>query len=639
MLWLVSLVPVLAGASLGVAAPRRRLALGAGAGAALAATVGLALWGALGRASASLDWGAGLVLRLAVDDPSAVMMVLVPAVALVVAVYAAAHEEERGLARLVGTLVAFTGAMELLVLAADVLTLLVAWELVGACSWALIGHQWWRAGTTGAATQAFVATRVGDLGLFAAAGAALAGTGSFDYRSLAGLDGGWLHVLVAGVVLAAVAKSALLPFSPWLFSAMAGPTSVSALLHAATMVAAGAFILVRLHPVLDQVAWFAPVVMGVGVATALAGGVVALVQRHAKKLLAASTSAQYGLMFVAVGAGVPAAALAHLVAHAAFKAGLFLSAGIAMEAVESPLLDRMRLGRRLPVVAGATIVVALALAAVPPLGGAWTKEQVLAAAGHAAPAAGVAVAVAGALSAFYAARLWLLAFGRPVEGGDPALRRRPSPAEVAAVVVLALASGLFGLAWVPGAGAVVGRLAGAELVPGTTWELALSLALVATALYAASVAHRRGTLVTLGRGSLAEAVAPWFRLSSLSQAVVVDPTLRLAGALVRFDDRVLDVPARAAQKVATTVAAGLAGADRRVVDAGVRGVAAVAAWAAGVMDRVSERGFDGAVRRLAGLVGAAGADVRRTQTGMTHHYYVVVAAGTGALVLVTLLWR
>ncbi|MDQ6726410.1 MAG: NADH-quinone oxidoreductase subunit L, partial [Actinomycetota bacterium] len=359
MLWLVPLLPVLAGPAIWLGFRNRsRVALGGAAAGVLGAVTALAAWVAATRPDAAYRWGAGLTLRLAVDGTAATVAVLVPAVALVVVVYASAHEEKRALGRLVATLVGFVGAMELLVLAGDMLTLLIGWELVGGCSWALIAHEWWESEKPAAAAHAFGVTRLGDLGLFAAAGAAFAATGSLSYTSLAGLDGGWLHVFVAGVVLAAAAKSAQVPFSPWLFSAMAGPTSVSALLHAATMVAAGAYALVRLHPVLDRAAWFGPVVIGIGLATALVGGVVATLQTHAKKLLAASTSAQYGLMFVAAGAGYPAAALAHLTTHAALKAGLFMAAGVAIEAVGHPQLARMGLGAALRVAAAASAVVA-----------------------------------------------------------------------------------------------------------------------------------------------------------------------------------------------------------------------------------------------------------------------------------------
>ncbi len=311
-----------------------------------------------------------------------------PLVALPIVAYAGFHELSddasgragHGGARLLALIVAFVGAMQWLVLANDLLTLLIAWELIGACSWALIGYRWGETEVTRQALTAFLTTRCGDLGLYIAAAAVFAGSGGFGYADLAALDGALLDVAVAGIVLAAAAKSAQLPFSAWLFAAMAGPVPVSALLHAATLVAAGLYLLARLQPILDGVAWFAPLVIALGLATALAGALTAICQGHAKKLLAASTSSQYGLMWLAVGAGFPAVALVHFVAHAFMKAGLFLSAGLAAHESGSYQLAGMRLGRRLPGVAATTLISSLALAGMIPLGSAWSKEQIASAA-------------------------------------------------------------------------------------------------------------------------------------------------------------------------------------------------------------------------------------------------------------------
>ena len=674
MLWLLPVLPLaLAPAIWRLGSRRSRSDLGRAAAAVLAGTAALAVWAAAARPSAGYRWGAGITLRLTVDGPAAVMAVLVATVGLVVVAYAAAHEAERALPRLVATLVAFVGAMELLVLAGDVLTLLIGWELVGGCSWALIAHEWRLAAKPAAAAHAFLVTRVGDLGLFAAVGAAFAATGSVAYGSLSALEGGWLHLFVAGVVLAAAAKSAQVPFSPWLFSAMEGPTSVSALLHAAAMVAAGAYALVRLHPVLDGVEWFGPVVIGIGLATAVAGGIVASVQSDAKKLLAASTSAQFGLMFLAVGAGYPAAALAHLTTHAAMKAGLFLAAGIAIEAVGGAQLGRMGLGRVLPSVASASAVVALALAAVPPLGAAWSKEQIAAAAGHRAPWLAVGVAVAGGLSAWYAARFQLLAFGPP-RAAEPTVERRPregwclSPpsavdrpaggqlatprrwseagrpprrvapkaedtsllrVERSAVALTALASLALGLLWWPGAEEVVVGIAG-PLAPAGAWETALSLVLVAMAVGGALAAYRRGTL--LGRSSAR--VADWFGIPAATRIAVADPAIALAAALARFDDAVLGAPARTAAGAGRRLSRRLAAGDDRIVDAGVRATARAGQRLARFGASVTERGFDGVVGGIAGVVSRAGRDSRRLHTGRAHQYYVVATAG--ALVLIAL---
>ena len=651
MLWLVPLLPLAAAPLLallgrsasGEAGLRRRLA--GAAALTMGATAALAAAATLGSWSGSFAWSGAITLRLATHPFSSLLGLLVPLIAAPVLVYAAWREERRGLVRLVALLTAFAGAMELLVWAADLLTLLIGWELVGACSWALIAHRWRQAGTPRQAMVAFVTTRAGDLGLFLAAGVAFAATGSFAYAGLATLHGTPLLLVAGGIVLAAAAKSAQLPFSPWLFSAMAGPVPVSALLHAATMVAAGAFLLARLHPVLAVVPWFAPVVLGLGLATALAGGLVALCQGHSKRLLAGSTSAQYGLMFVAVGAGYPAVAMLHLTAHAAFKAPLFLAAGVAHRRTGDYRLAGAGLGRALPWIAAAAGVCALALAGLPPLGGAWTKEAVVTAAGHHAAWAAVFAALAGGLSAAYAARFWVQLFAPAGQAGrsKPAPRARGRRAAVGTSSPVRAPSAprsapspcsplALSLAWLPGARSFLAELfapAGvpaAESVPApATWELALSIALVLAGLaLGRALAVRRPRF---GEEPAAAAVAGWFGLPRLATVAVVRPVLALAHALAAFDDRVLDAPPRLAAAAGRGAASALAQGDGRVVDAGVRATAAVAAWAARVGSRLGERLLDGLPEGTARLLGRAGEWARRLQTGLAHHYLTLIVLG------------
>ena len=373
-------------------------------------------------------------------------------------------------------------------------------------------------------------------------------------------------------------------------------------------------------------------------------GVVAIVQPEAKRLLAASTSAHYGLMFVAVGAGYPAVAVAHLVAHGLFKALLFTSAGVAIEASGTERLDGMGLGRRLPVLAALTGLGTLALAAVPPLGGGWTKEQVVAAGGEAAPWVGVLVVVAGGLSALYAARFQLLAYGpapavpspspspsdRPVAGLGPAL---------CASGALAAAGVALGVVWVPWGEEQVGRVTGQDLPPGAVWEVVASLAAVAVGIGVAVALGRAGRLATPSPARAWARVARWYDLAAAARRVVVDPTLALARGLARVDDRVVDAGVAGVARAATATATVLARGDDRVVDAGVRGAARLGAWLAGALDRVAEVSVDGVVDGLARLTGAAGRDGRRLQSGQTHQYYAGIAVGLVVLVLVAVVWR
>lgn len=632
--WALLLVP-LAGAGIVVGTSRHRRASMPLAVGGAAATLAVGIWAAEAGATASWRWGDRLALGLEVEGLAAVMVVLVPAVALPVVAFAGATMgDDRALARLLALLLGFVGAMLVLVAAADLLTLLVAWEVVGALSWALIAHDWRDPERPPLALHAFLTTRTGDLGLVAAAAVAVAATGTAGYDSLRSLTGWPAHAVAAGLLVAAAAKSAQLPFSPWLFSAMAGPTPVSALLHSATMVAAGAYVLARIVPVLDGATWLAGAVATLGVATALAGGVVASLQTDLKAALAASTSAQYGLILVAVGAGSTAAAGAHLVTHAAFKALLFLGAGVALHAAGTLDLSRLRLGRALPFTAATFAVGALALVGLPPLGGAWSKEAILAAATHAGPWLAAGVVVASALSAFYAARLGALAFGPGGAGGVDA-ELHATAAERMPLAALAVATVALGALWVPGGGQVVESATGGALRSGAGWELPASLVALAGGTGLAVVAHRRRSLVGLGLPARRQAAwAAWLGLPTAARAVIVDPVLALSRSLAAFDDRAIDAGVRLAARVPPALSRALAWWGERSLDGIVQAVAGVTLAAGAGSRRVDERLVDRAVEDLARATGSAGHRSRRLQSGLSHHYYVTAAAGLLALVAV-----
>ena len=304
---------------------------------------------------------------------------------------------------------------------------------------------------------------------------------------MASLDRPAADLVAAGLLLAAAAKSAQVPFAQWLFAAMAGPTPVSALLHSATLVAAGAYLLIVTSPLLAAVPWFLPAIALVGLVTVFAGGAVAASQQQAKPALAGSTSAQYGLMFIAIGAGAPAIAGAQLVVHAAFKSLLFLGAGAAMHEVGTGQLARMRLGRARPVTALLSAVGLLALAAVPLTGGGWSKEAIVAAAEERSMLGGVLVLASGALTAFYATRLGLLMWGPGQDGTrDP---RRPSVrADDLTMLPLALATVALSVLWLPGGAA---WLVGADGPGFEVISLVLSLTAIAIGASLAVALDRR----------------------------------------------------------------------------------------------------------------------------------------------------
>lgn len=627
-LWSLPLLPIIVGAVLAASGQRPRSGLAAVALATLAATLTLAVLAVAGGWSAELDWSAAIRLTAALTPVSSAVAILVPMIALPVIFHATQHENAEGLTRLTGLMLVFTGGMELVVVADDFLTLLIGWEIIGACSWALISHDWKDINNPRSGLYAFVMTRLGDLGLFVAAMALYAATGSFDFSGLGAVQGPYLELIAYGVLISAASKAGQAPFSPWLFRAMAGPSSVSALLHAATLVAAGVYLMARLQPDLAAAAGFGAAAAAIGLITALTGGVVAILQNHAKKLLAASTSAQLGFMFIAVGAGYPGIAVLHLIAHAAFKAPLFLSAGLAGDVAGGYRLDRMRLGRSLPWLALLTGIAALALAGTPPLGGGWTKEEIVTAVEQQSFWLALLVMVGGAMSAAYATRFQLLAYGR----GEARAAERPAWSEAVGPAVLSAMTLGLGLLWVPRVGETAARWVGADLPEASALGLGLSLSLLAAGIIGGTYLVRHHP--EIGRAGATAAAADWLGLPTLITIGVVRPFDSLAAAAARFDDRVIDAGPRGVAALARRLPVMAGSADNRAVDGGIRLTAAFAEWLARTGDRFGEAVADGFPEGVSRLVGMAARDMRRLQTGLSHHYYAYAIGGTVAVIAI-----
>ena len=318
-------------------------------------------------------------LRLVATPLTALLSTMVAVVSTLVLIYATgymAKDKEKN--RFFATLLLFIAAMQTLVLAGDWILLLSAWELIGLSSYLLIGFWYEKPGVKTAATRAFLVTRSADLGLYIAAFMLIASAGSSDIATTLNTDGSIAIVAGLFLLIAAMGKSAQTPLHDWLQGAMAGPTPVSALLHSATLVAAGAILLIRTAPMLPPETL--AVIGVVGGVTALVTGLMALGESDLKRLLAASTSSQYGLMFLAVGAGVPLAALLHLIAHAAIKSSLFLGAGVFQHSRGSTALsDLAGVARDQPRIFIGFAIAALALAGIPPLSGFFSKDTIIAA--------------------------------------------------------------------------------------------------------------------------------------------------------------------------------------------------------------------------------------------------------------------
>ncbi|SFT45984.1 NADH dehydrogenase subunit L [Geodermatophilus amargosae] len=371
----------------------------------------------------SLDVSAGLLI----DPLSATFMLLITGVGGLIHVYSMgymAHDPRRR--RFFAYLNLFVAAMLLLVLGDNYVALYVGWEGVGLASYLLIAFWHERPAAATAAKKAFVMNRVGDVGLALAIFVMFAQLGTVSYEGVFGgagaLAGGTLTALGLLLLLGACGKSGQFPLQAWLPDAMEGPTPVSALIHAATMVTAGVYLIARSAPIYDLTPTARTVVLAVGAVTLLYGAVVGCAYDDIKKVLAYSTVSQIGYMFLAVGLGPAgyAAAIAHLLTHGFFKAGLFLGAGSVMHAMDDQV-DMRRFGglaRKLPVTFVTFGLGYLALIGFPFLSGYWTKDAIIEAAldrgGWSGWLLGAVAVVGAGLTAFYMTRLMIMTFfGRP----------------------------------------------------------------------------------------------------------------------------------------------------------------------------------------------------------------------------------
>jgi NADH-quinone oxidoreductase subunit L len=354
-------------------------------------------------AAGDLDIG----LTLLVDPLSILMMLIVSGVGSLIVGYSIGYmdgdDEER---RFFAYMALFVFSMLLLVEGGNLLLLLVGWGLVGLSSYLLIGYHHERPSAIAAAKKAFIMNAVGDATMALALFVLIQRTGALDFGSAfewaEGAEGSWAVNLVAlGLLGGAVAKSAQLPLHTWLPDAMEGPTPVSALIHAATMVVAGVYLLVRTGPVFEAAGGVQDLAAGLGAATLLLAGLIALVQVDIKRVIAYSTMSQIGYMFLAAGLGAYANAMFHLMTHAFFKALLFLAAGMVIHALagEQDMRKMGGLRRPLPRTWAAFLVGAAALSGIPPLSGFFSKDSILASA-LAEGTYGRVLLVAGLVGAF-----------------------------------------------------------------------------------------------------------------------------------------------------------------------------------------------------------------------------------------------
>jgi NADH-quinone oxidoreductase subunit L len=428
---------------------------------ALLGSLGLSIWAlfevmaAPGHSIAipDINWvvigGLTIHLGLILDSLTAVMLLVVTIVSLMVQIYSQGYMKgDPGYHRYYAFMSLFTASMLGLVLADNLLLVYVFWEMVGLCSYLLIGFWFHKKSAADAAKKAFIVTRLGDFGFLAAILALYFNAGTFDIAQLhslaiAGTLGGTVLTWAAiGIFAGAAGKSAQFPLHVWLPDAMEGPTPVSALIHAATMVAAGVFLVARTYPLFAHSMEAMTTVAVVGGFTAIFAATMGLVMTDIKRVLAYSTISQLGYMMLGLGTGGVAVGIFHLFNHAFFKALLFLGAGSVNHATGT--FDMRQMGglrKIMPWTYATFLIASISIAGIWPLSGFWSKDEILASALEAQPVLFALAMITVFMTAFYMFRVVFMTFGGDYRGGGKDAHGKPheSPAVmVMPMVVLAI---------------------------------------------------------------------------------------------------------------------------------------------------------------------------------------------------------
>ena len=540
-----------------------------------------------------------LQMGFRVDALAAVMLALVTTIAVLVMVYSDGYmAHDKGYVRFFTYLALFSSSMLGLVISPNLLEIYVFWELVGMCSYLLVGFWYDRDGAANAAQKAFVVNRVGDFGLLLGILGLFWATGSFGFEEIGsrlqeaiagGSVPGWAAITLCLLVfMGPMAKSAQFPLHVWLPDAMEGPTPISALIHAATMVAAGVFLVARLQPVYVPFPEVQTVIAVVGTITLFLGASIALTQMDLKKGLAYSTVSQLGYMMLAMGCGAPVAGMFHLVTHAFFKAMLFLCSGSVIHAMEEvvghePVLAQdMRLmgGLRkfMPITSTTFFIGCVAISGIPPLAGFWSKDEILGQAFGSFPILWVAGFFTAGMTAFYMFRLYFLTFEGSFRGGnkdvqvelmaaagkvaEPHGDSGPSHAAhphesgwqmampLAVLAVPSVLIGLLGTPWHSRFAALLNPEEAAEMAAHFSWAEFLPLAGSSVAISAAGITlavvayllHKidLGTAVAGRFPAVNRFLANKWYLDALNDKIFVQGSRKLARQVLEVDSKVVD---------------------------------------------------------------------------------------------------
>jgi len=580
-----------------------------------------------------IEGGVTIHLGLIMDSLTAVMLIVVTVVSLMVQIYSQGYMHgDPGYHRYYASMSLFTASMLGLVLADNLLLVFVFWEMVGLCSYLLIGFWFHRPAARKAAMKAFVVTRIGDFGFLMAILLLFSHTGTFDIAELhslaiAGtLTGTILTWGAIGIFMGAVGKSAQFPLHVWLPDAMEGPTPVSALIHAATMVAAGVFLVARTYPLFEHSPTALLTVAIIGGLTAIFAATMGLVMTDIKRVLAYSTISQLGYMMLGLGSGGVAIGIFHLFNHAFFKALLFLGAGSVNHATGT--FDMRQMGglrRFMPWTYATFLIASLSIAGIWPLSGFWSKDEILAVSLENQPILFILALITVFMTAFYMFRVIFLTFGGEYRGGSSEAHGKPheSPSvmtmPMVVLAVLAVVSGLFNVTG--GFSQFLGHGETHSFVHGFFGILAQPLPWV--------------SLILAGLGILlayAMYSAKWLSAESIGK--LFSPLYTLFYRKYWFDELYENIVVRIA--LLNGVCAGLEFFDSKGVDGGINTFLAqriiIRDFFAG-LKLFDDKGVDGAVNGIANTTVAAGRAMRKAQTGQLQLYGIAIGIGVVAVTL------
>jgi NADH-quinone oxidoreductase subunit L len=579
-------------------------------------------------------FGGDLTINLAylVDPLTCVMLLVVTGVGFLIHVYSVGYMHgEPGFTRFFIYMNLFMVSMLLLVMGNNYVVLFIGWEGVGLCSYLLIGYYYDKVSAAKAATKAFVVNRIGDAGFLLAIFLIFVNFKTLDYTKVFAQAGQLSPEMATAIALCllvgAVGKSAQLPLYTWLPDAMEGPTPVSALIHAATMVTAGVYMIVRNHVIFDLSPTAMEVVGFVGGGTALFAATIGLVQTDIKRVLAYSTVSQLGYMFLGCGIGAYTAAIFHLMTHAFFKALLFLSAGSVIHALsgEQDIRKMGGLSKKIPWTYRLFLIGTIAIAGIPPLAGFWSKDEIMAHAFTHDHFMLYSIAAMGALlTSFYMFRLTYLTFyGESRMEPHTEAHVHESPlvmiGPLVALGFLSLVGGLL-LGFPPEHGWLHQFLAP---VVGSAGEHEVSMGLVSALMVVATgiavigwgLAHFMYQASTPTADVWAEKFSGAYRtllnkyyVDELYDFMIVEPIKRLGELLDWFDRTVVDGLVRGVGQLADWGSAGSTWIEKYIVYAGLNVI--------------------GYGNHLAAREG------RKMQSGMVHHYVALIVAGLFLLALV-----